>query len=663
MSAPQPSQPNGAMRQPAKRANPLRPNSRPAKQVQKVRPKPATGAAPNAPNTGTASSSNTKGKPSGQQRQLHDGWMDPPPPGCTDIPIITTKKALLESTRFHAMKFLQAKVNDKRIDPTDQEAFARPVTLHRRDPRQPPPGRTQKVEEEQPEAPTVDEAEAERLAHIKAEKEAQKAADQAKIAPVMKDNVPKQKKKPKEEKTSFYKAPKSEAARKEAEVRYEEALPWHLEDADGNNVWVGSYVGALSEHQVAFVIEQSVFRMVPLEKWYNFRAKASFNAYTIEEAEAMMKRKVQPGRWEKRAEEIKMREAALTGSRSGMMVKTESSTFRQASRAEKMDHDDLDFSGDEFQDDDEAHTFEKVEDDESKESKDRIRREQLGANLFGQADEQEIDKELQAELREEAERKKYGKKTRKMLVRRDREHQYESDKSHSDNEYESSSESSDEEEFEEKNEEEAKDQETKDTETKATEEKDKVKLGDSKTSTPQKKLPDHTRKPKNIKRAGSPAYSDSSGNESGSKKLKKKNQKLSVDSRSGTPVPGGVKKRKSALGAGSGSDGEATAGEMSDGAGPKKKIRIGSGRGSPAASRAGSPNPAASPASPVDTPAISAQEILDKVPAEGILISELIKPFTARMGDRPGQMRRSDWIKIVKQFCEYGPDKLLRPKK
>lgn len=217
-----------------------------------------------------------------------------------------------------------------------------------------------------------------------------------------------------------------------------------------------------------------------------------------------------------------------------------------------------------------------------------------------------------------------------------------------------------------------------------------MKLGDSKTSTPQKKLPDHTRKPKNIKRAGSPAYSDSSGNESGSKKLKKKNQKLSVDSRSGTPVPGGVKKRKSALGAGSGSDGEATAGEMSDGAGPKKKIRIGSGRGSPAASRAGSPNPgqythiymffyavkvlfrenrdanvfiAASPASPVDTPAISAQEILDKVPAEGISISELIKPFTARMGDRPGQMRRSDWIKIVKQFCEYGPDKLLRPKK
>ena len=52
-------------------------------------------------------------------------------------------------------------------------------------------------------------------------------------------------------------------------------------------------------------------------------------------------------------------------------------------------------------------------------------------------------------------------------------------------------------------------------------------------------------------------------------------------------------KRKAHGGAGSGSDGEATAGEMSDGAGPKKKIKIKSsgGKGTPSASRAGSPNP------------------------------------------------------------------------
>lgn len=48
------------------------------------------------------------------------------------------------------------------------------------------------------------------------------------------------------------------------------------------------------------------------------------------------------------------------------------------------------------------------------------------------------------------------------------------------------------------------------------------------------------------------------------------------------------------MGAGSGSDGEATAGEMSDGAVSKrKKLKIvsHSARGTPSASRAGSPNP------------------------------------------------------------------------
>jgi hypothetical protein len=47
------------------------------------------------------------------------------------------------------------------------------------------------------------------------------------------------------------------------------------------------------------------------------------------------------------------------------------------------------------------------------------------------------------------------------------------------------------------------------------------------------------------------------------------------------------------MGAGSGSDGEATAGEMSDGAGArKKKIKlVGSNRGTPTVSRAGSPDP------------------------------------------------------------------------
>lgn len=321
-------------------------------------------------------------------------------------------------------------MSDKPIDPTDQDDFARPVTLHRRDARQPPPGRAVKVEESQ--RPPVDDQEAERLALAKVEREAQKALDQAKMAPVAKDLNPKRPKKQKEEKTMFNRAPKTVAAKKESDLRYEEALPWHLEDADGKNVWVGTYVAALSESNVAFMIDKSVFRMVPLEKWYKFTAKPPFQPFTIDEAEAFMNRKVDVGRWvmkdeERRADQTDLEATRRLLSGQSQMFKTESDTFKAASRLEKMEHDELDISGDEFQDDDETPNLERNEDEDTKDSKDRIRREQLGANLFGDGDEQVVDKELQDELREELERQKYGKTTKKALIKRDREDIYESD--------------------------------------------------------------------------------------------------------------------------------------------------------------------------------------------------------------------------------------------
>lgn len=65
-------------------------------------------------------------------------------------------------------------------------------------------------------------------------------------------------------------------------------------------------------------------------------------------------------------------------------------------------------------------------------------------------------------------------------------------------------------------------------------------------------------------------------------------------SRSGTPLPAGAPGQKPKLGMGSTSDGEATGGEMSDGARQKKKKLklLGTGpRGTPTGSRAGSPVP------------------------------------------------------------------------
>ncbi|KAF1733972.1 Transcription initiation factor IIF subunit alpha [Beauveria bassiana] len=659
MSAPPPKNTNGP---PKRKPNPLRP-MRP-----KPRPKPPVSAKQAGQKPGSAGASQMTAQNGSRQsleelRKQYGGWSEPPPPyQYSDIPIMTTKKALLEGIRYHLMKLSSTKADGRPIDPTDQEDFSRPVTLHRRDARLPPPGRA--VKEEVPQRVPIDEQERERLAQIKAEKEAQRAINQAKIAPVAKDVVPKKPKKQKEERTVFNRGPRTAAAKKESDLRYEEALPWHLEDVDGKNVWVGSYVAALSESSVAFMIDQSVFRMVPLEKWYRFTAKPHFQAFTLDQAEEYMNRKIDVGRWVMKDEEKKTGQQDLEATRRMLygagMIKTESDTFKAASRAEKMEHDEIDMSGDEFQDDDEAPMFERNDDEDTKDSKERIRREQLGANLFGDGDEGQVDQELQQQLREELERQKFGKATRKALIKRDREEIYESDDSE-DNPWSSSSDDdSSDEENEEKKEDDKKERENKDDKDDK-DEKGKNKVsGAQGATTPQGKQKHGDKKNKSLKRAGSPALSESSGNESSRKKLKK-TAATAPGSRSGTPVPGVVRKKK--LGAGSASDGEATAGEMSDGAGPRKKMKlVSSANGTPSASRAGSPTPAgASP--PPSSAGIEPWEILEKIPDTGISIVELIKPFQSRVGTKPGQMKRDDWIKLVTRICRYGAGKMLYKRK
>lgn len=207
---------------------------------------------------------------------------------------------------------------------------------------------------------------------------------------------------------------------------------------------------------------------------------------------------------------------------------------------------------------------------------------------------------------------------------------------------------------------------------------------------------DGAKKNKSLKRVGSPTLSESSGNESSRKKLKKV-ATPAMGSRSGTPIPGAMK-QKYRKGAGSGSDGEGTGGEMSDGAGARKKLKLGAGSvgGTPTASRAGSPTLLASKSprasftrilvgratvtsqsvqkkhadnftgvSPVGQfggATIDPAEILEKIPPEGITSSELIKKFSGRIGDRPGMMNKQDWIKLVKEQCDRAPDGRLHRK-
>ncbi|KAI0538072.1 hypothetical protein GGR58DRAFT_501540 [Xylaria digitata] len=603
-------------------------------------------------------------------RAQNGGWANPLPEGGQEIPLYVTKKALKEGLRFHVMRFAPHIRGNKhsKIDPTDQEHFPRPVTLQRRDPRQPPPGHKEK-EEEPVEQPPANVEEAERQAQLKAQREAQRALDDAQKAPVLKDAERKrQQQKNKDEKktgTQVHYQPRTEKQKKEAEIRYEEALPWHLEDADAKHIWAGQYEAALSDRMVALVPypETGGYRMLPLEKWYKFTPKrGAFQHLSIEEAEKLMGKKAAPTRWAIRDNDRNKEATAREESRRIMYgptaVKQESSTFLQASRREKMEHDDIDMSGDEFQDDDETAGFEPERDEDTKDSKERVRREQLGANLFGDADEKKIEKE-EAELQKEEEvRKLFGKGLKKALRKRDKQFQYDSDSSGRDPFASSSSES-------------GSDSEKEDEDNKADKDKNASSKG---PGTPQgkKAAADAAKKGKSLKRPGSPLGSDSSGTESiRNKKKKKLGPANSVTgSRSATPLPGG----QSARGAGSTSDGEATAGEMSDGAGgnAKRRPHLGTGtKGTPAGSRAGSPVPsrprAISPAtSTTQEPLkpITSQEILDALPPlpNGITIGGLLKMFDNRV-DKEGHLTRKEWLQLVKENAVFSQsDKLLRRK-
>ncbi|SPO03193.1 related to transcription initiation factor TFIIF large subunit [Cephalotrichum gorgonifer] len=610
-------------------------------------------------------------------RSQFGGWSEPPPRAeYRDIPIVTTAKALREGIRYHVMRFPQptGSKDTGHVDPTDQNAFTRPVTLHRRDPQQPPPGRVVRREEDLPEPEPVDEKEAERQQQLKAEREAQKTADQAKIAPTVKEMVSKKPKKTKEDQVIFNRMPKTEKGRKEAGLRYEEALPWHLEDVDGKNVWVGGYVSALSEANVAFVHEGSRFRMIPLEKWYRFSAKPALNLAPIEEGKDDKAPGASSSHWmmqavEKRAEERKMKDEFRNSGKRGGPARGSSSL------GEVRGYDEVDMEGDEFDDDDENTGFD--HDEDTKITNDRIRKEQLGANLFGDADEKEVDAQEASKLRREMERRKASKKLKKTLKKRENVNDIESDDSASSADpFADSSSDDDDDEDEEEDESKAK----ADEDEKAKNDKDKTTPGTpSKGSTPSgKRQVDMIKKAKGLKRPGSPTLSESSGNESVLRKVAKKKAGSSAGhSRSTTPmpqgqgVPGQASQRRKMAG-GSGSDGEVTGGEMSDGQPRKKKIKLiaSSRKGTPAGSRAGSPLPASAAgtpgASPKDGQAIEAWEIVQALPQlpNGISIQNFLKLFEGRVGEKAegGRMAKSEWIKMVRENCNYGPDKLLRRK-
>ncbi|KAK3900057.1 hypothetical protein C8A05DRAFT_46028 [Staphylotrichum tortipilum] len=624
-----------------------------------------------------------------QSRAQNGGWTEKPPDSYQDFPLVMTKRSLLEGLRHHIMRLSKSKGGDAAgkgdiiVDITDQDQFPRPVTLLRRDPRLPPAYRVAEVKEEPAPMDPEQAAEFERARQLKADKEAQRALDQAQIAPVARTNEPKPKpnsNNKKEKPTAFY-GRNSDAQKKESKIHYEETWPWHLEDAEGKaGVWVGSYIASLSDVNVALVIDGSRFRMIPLERYYKFDEKPKFDTLSLDDAEKMMYDVKEIKRWVMKAKDQELMEREKNETRQFLRgptrVKMESATSRMASRTERQDDFELDMSGDEFQDDDEAPNFERDEDEDAKEAKDRIRREQVTANTFGAGEEDKVEQQEREEQLEKLRSKMIGKQTVKTLKKLEHGLDYDDLESGSgeDNNPFTDEESNTEED-------EPEDHDKEDEEAKKASQKDQGASGTNTkgntTPSGKQRTVDAMKKGK-LKRPGSPNMSESSDNEAVRKKLKTGKTAV-IPSRGGTPLPG----RPKPMAGPAMSDGEATAGEASDaGVKLKKKLKLKAGvrpGGTPAGSRAGSPAPgsqAAGTATPSGSPPpgsptnpvadrIQSQEIADAIAPyaqEGISLSNLLRMFQKRI-NKPGNVTKSEWLQMVKAHAVFGPvDKLLRPK-
>ncbi|KAF7713546.1 Uncharacterized protein PECH_000564 [Penicillium ucsense] len=595
-----------------------------------------------------------------------------------DYPLVTTRKALREGLKHHIARFSSKKA----IDPRDESQFTRPVRLHRRDPR----ARAHENHGPKmvgPDGRQLDENEREAAEARKAAREKERAENMAQIAPSV-GSTAKRPNAPKQKIQQVFKSDMTKEEIARARIKYEEALPWHLEDFNDRNVWVGNYEAALSENHAVIVFENNKMRMIPAEKWYKFTAKQHFKALTIEEAEKIMSKRIKDPRWfmEKQKEIQEKKELESYAK----VHKVYAGKTGGLSGREGLEASEMDFEEDRFADDEEhADLFNDEQDEDTKAAERRIKEDQLKANVFDLKNEKDYEDEEEREKKEREARRTFGKKVRKALKKRERNFDYSSG---SDANPYTDEESSDDSEAERQKEEEKR----KAEEEKAQKEKEKDSATSTKGSNTPSGRPKHTdalKKPAaSRKRLGSPG-SDASGTDTSRKKAKNKHQTSQPTSRPMSPsaVQTGKKRIRDAPHNGSGSGSEVDVDPRSGnelGQSAKiKKIRLNlpsaaSRSGTPQGSRAtspvaGHPFPGSRAASPDgirgagrSTPIPSNQpfptpaEIHAAIPATGISSSDLLRIFRPRIGESKENHRR--FIAIVKDVGLYGKeDRLLRP--
>lgn len=339
-----------------------------------------------------------------------------------DYPIVITKRSLREGLKHHIARF----ASKKTIDPRDETQFTRPVRLQRRDPRAKTQDMNQDKAQTQKLTPQsshqLGDAEREELEARKAAREKERAENLAQIAPSI-GSAPKRANAPKQKTQQVSKTDMTPEEVARARIKYEEALPWHLEDFDNKNIWVGNYEAALSETHAVFIPENGRMRMIPVEKWYKFGAKNQFKALTIEEAERFMAKKIKDPRWfmEKQQEQAQRKELEQFAKQRKVYAGKQGTP----AGADGLEADEMDFEEDRFADDEE-HDDLFNEDEETKAAEKRIKQDQLKANVFDLKDEKDYEEEELREKREREARRILGKQVRKALKKREKNYDYSS---------------------------------------------------------------------------------------------------------------------------------------------------------------------------------------------------------------------------------------------
>lgn len=263
--------------------------------------------------------------------------------------LTTTKAALLKGLKHNVMR-MQSK---REVNPLNPEQFTRPVRLHRRDPRAPLQGAKEEAAANMLAAANkAVEAQGKAKDEVEqAKRDAERQANLDKIAPF--GGAQKQKKLAFQKKTQ--QVFKSNDAEKQ--LRYEEFVPWFIEDFDNKNTWQGQLEISLSRGVFAmFVLDEGAFRMIPIDKWYKFQEKNRFPTMTSEEAEVEMKKNARPPRWlmDKTEEKERQRRMFEENAKAQRTVFT-----RKGDRLKgETEADDLDFEDDQFADDEEAPIME-----------------------------------------------------------------------------------------------------------------------------------------------------------------------------------------------------------------------------------------------------------------------------------------------------------------